>query len=1161
MMMTVLSMSMVTAIGSADAATAEAGDLIKMEGLSSVYYLGEDGKRYVFPNEDTYFSWYSDFSSVVTISQSELESYPLGSNVNIRPGTHLVKITTDPKVYAVEEGGSLRAIPDEDTAETLYGANWADRVVDVPDAFFVNYTIDEGNEVSADAYPQGTLVKPQGGSDVYYINADGEAQPIADEAAFEANRFQWKFVTTASSDYSLPTQGAEITSADESRIDPSEGASGDVTGPVGSGLSVALASDTPASASIPAGGDQGYAAALAPFTKVNFTASNDGAVTIEDLTVKRIGVGDEDELGDVYVYDGVNKLTNGKSIASDQTTTFDLDYEVPAGQTKTLTIRANVFAGNGTSGNHGFAVQTASAVETDGASVSGSFPVKGNLMSLAAVDQSALSVTLDDGSDLNSNIKVGEEDQELAELEIEELSGEEDVKLHQVTLMNEGSIDAEDLSNLELKLGNDVLAEISSPDSDELTFTLDEPLTIEDGETETLVLEGDIEDGSGDTLLFEIDEATDIVALGQEYGFSPDVTLSSDTTGEYTVKTGEFTMSESDNNPNSQDRSRGEDDVTFLAAEVEASDQPITLTEYTVDIDLNNITSGSTSTNAYLENLTLYLDGSRVAGPNDVDLTNEDATTSVTFDEEFTVDGVQELTVEADITDDAAKGTYSMSMDNDDITAEDDAGDDIDGDEINGDAQGNNVDVGLGTNQVAKDNTLGNKEVVAGSDDILIGKYIVEASESEGLDIKEYTVNLSFTQNTVTTVIEASDVEDLYVNDESSISSPVAGDNDFSVSEELAAGETKIVNVYLSIDDNLDSDKVGSNISTTLSVDAEGLVSGDEVTEAGFADNDSGSKTKSGQTMTVAQGTLSLSKGADTPSKQILIAGSQDVEVAEFEFAAENIGYEITEMTIGVYTGPSTSSSSEEAAVTTVTVDGTEKNLINGSADVSTGVRVEADEETTVSVSADLNDDFDSIDSGDEIYLAVTDYKYIADNDTAETEVNDANVITTNKLAIYNTELTVNAMEGDTTLANGDNDIMDIKFTADSADKAVVNQLAVDVTPTEDDGNGDLDITRVELIDSNDDVVASDAASSTGTWTLTMDNPDADATIAAGSSKTYSVRVVTTGVQADDSVLVELVETDFQWDDDEYYDENSSNYISDNTDLIDDLDGSFESIR
>ncbi|MEK7203185.1 MAG: hypothetical protein AAB653_02605, partial [Patescibacteria group bacterium] len=37
-------------------ASASAGDLIKMNGSSSVYYLGADGKRYVFPNEKTYSS-------------------------------------------------------------------------------------------------------------------------------------------------------------------------------------------------------------------------------------------------------------------------------------------------------------------------------------------------------------------------------------------------------------------------------------------------------------------------------------------------------------------------------------------------------------------------------------------------------------------------------------------------------------------------------------------------------------------------------------------------------------------------------------------------------------------------------------------------------------------------------------------------------------------------------------------------------------------------------------------------------------------------------------------------------------------------------------------------------------------------------------------------
>ncbi|MEA3450145.1 MAG: hypothetical protein U9Q85_04210, partial [Patescibacteria group bacterium] len=129
MTMTVLSMSVVVAPEAG--AVAQAGDLIKMDGLSSVYYLAADGKRYVFPNEKTYFSWYSDFSSVVTIPQSELEGYALGANVTVRPGTKLIKITTDPKVYAVEPDGNLVHVPDEDTAETLWGTDWATRVIDI----------------------------------------------------------------------------------------------------------------------------------------------------------------------------------------------------------------------------------------------------------------------------------------------------------------------------------------------------------------------------------------------------------------------------------------------------------------------------------------------------------------------------------------------------------------------------------------------------------------------------------------------------------------------------------------------------------------------------------------------------------------------------------------------------------------------------------------------------------------------------------------------------------------------------------------------------------------------------------------------------------------------------------------------------------------------
>jgi len=134
---------------------ASPGDLIKMAGLSSVYYYGNDCKRYVFPNERTYLTWYSDYSKVKTISQTDLTSAPLGDNITYRPGVKMVKITTDPKVYAVTKGGVLRWVKTESIASALYGENWNTKIDDVPDSFFVNYEvgeeIDEAGDYDAEA--------------------------------------------------------------------------------------------------------------------------------------------------------------------------------------------------------------------------------------------------------------------------------------------------------------------------------------------------------------------------------------------------------------------------------------------------------------------------------------------------------------------------------------------------------------------------------------------------------------------------------------------------------------------------------------------------------------------------------------------------------------------------------------------------------------------------------------------------------------------------------------------------------------------------------------------------------------------------------------------------------------------------------------------------
>lgn len=140
----------------AQAATIAPGDLIKASG-PAVYYYADNGTRMVFPNEKTYLSWYSDFSNVKTISDAELAELSIGGNITYRPGSSMVKITTDPKVYAVDEGGTLRWIATEALASELYGTSWAKNVRDIPDAFFVDYEIGDAITASTQYRPADIL--------------------------------------------------------------------------------------------------------------------------------------------------------------------------------------------------------------------------------------------------------------------------------------------------------------------------------------------------------------------------------------------------------------------------------------------------------------------------------------------------------------------------------------------------------------------------------------------------------------------------------------------------------------------------------------------------------------------------------------------------------------------------------------------------------------------------------------------------------------------------------------------------------------------------------------------------------------------------------------------------------------------------------------------
>ncbi|MEK7073244.1 MAG: SH3 domain-containing protein [Patescibacteria group bacterium] len=108
-------------------------------------YLLQNGKRWAFPSERVFKSWYVDFSAVVVISDADLATVPLAGNVTYRPGIRLVKLQTDARVFAVSHYGVLRHIASEVAARDLYGDAWATLVDDILDISFGNYL--EGSDI------------------------------------------------------------------------------------------------------------------------------------------------------------------------------------------------------------------------------------------------------------------------------------------------------------------------------------------------------------------------------------------------------------------------------------------------------------------------------------------------------------------------------------------------------------------------------------------------------------------------------------------------------------------------------------------------------------------------------------------------------------------------------------------------------------------------------------------------------------------------------------------------------------------------------------------------------------------------------------------------------------------------------------------------------
>lgn len=725
MVLSIIAMSGFTAPSAS--AAASAGDLIKMEGLSSVYYLGDDGKRYVFPNESTYFSWFADFSGVVTISATELQSYPLGGNVVMRPGTTLVKITTDPSVYAVEPNGVLRKIQSEAQATALYGINWNKRIVDLADSFFTNYTV--GAPLADGQIPVGSLVKNAGVATVYYY--DGTYyRAIASEAAMAANRLWMKYVMTVTN--TLVAGGNALTGMEAALVRVNQGAA---VGPVvtGSGLMVSLNANTPAAMNIPDN-------VSVEFMKLNLTAANDGPVNVSSITLTAYGLSNATNIDDVTFYDGNTKLGTSKDISSDRNATFNFatPIYVAAGSTKTLTVKATIAA---TSGSYGLGILGAAHIISSGATVSGSFPVVSNLMS--AVDATVGQITITD-NDVDVEVEFGTDDVTLADFTLT-AGTEEDALVQHIALYNAGTNDNNIVSNLKLVIDGVEVANGVYADR-YVTFTLNNYL-IEKGDNVSVEVKGDVGiTTDADTIQLYLKYDNDLVAVGKTQGFGLAVVNNFTTVGTVvTLQTGDFTIDMDKAATPAKDVKADDNDVVLATIKMTSNGENATLTA--IPATSFYITTNVSNPDNLLENIEMR--DMATGGIYDFTVSTTTNQIKLLFDDEISfVKGVTKtFQLRADIVSTVTEGrTFYATLANTGML-------------IEGDVSGATIAASptsvVGSIITVKDASLTftpvaltNTTVVGGAQDVVVYQAKVKAGTADG--VKILSVKLESATNTAT---------------------------------------------------------------------------------------------------------------------------------------------------------------------------------------------------------------------------------------------------------------------------------------------------------------------------------------------------------------------------------------------------------------------------
>lgn len=388
-----------------------------------------------------------------------------------------------------------------------------------------------GGSTSGGACPALTRDLQQGssGADVMalqkYLNGSADTMVAASGAGSPGNetstfgpatkaavmKFQTKYSITPVAGY----VGAKTRAAIAANCGGSTGGNtgGNTGGTTGGAVTVGAAAQ-PVNSLAPQG------ASRVPFTTFTLTNNSSSAVTINSITVQRVGLGVDANFSGIVLLDQNGlQIGTAKTLNSNHQANIGDAWVLGAGQSVTLTVAGNIATGQTTSGQV-VGLQVV-AINTS-ATVSGSLPITGasqtinTTLSLGSV--STTTSSFDPGAAQTKSI--GDTGIRFAGIRFTAGSAE-DLKLYSVRWRQVGTASASDIGNIMTVVDSTSYPTTLSADGKYYTTVFPGGLMIAKGNSIDVYVKGDIigTNAASRTVDFDIDRNTDVYFVGQTYGY------------------------------------------------------------------------------------------------------------------------------------------------------------------------------------------------------------------------------------------------------------------------------------------------------------------------------------------------------------------------------------------------------------------------------------------------------------------------------------------------------------------------------------------------------------------------------------------------------------------------------------------------------------------